>query len=110
MVFLRKIEYMPRGRDKDLIKRRDEALCRRYYYWTEVQRLRFDDALKVLSNEEFFISEERIMAIIRRKCKELDDIAVTVPTRIKKPRLTLKQLELFSDEAGESISALRKTV
>lgn len=110
MVFLRKIEYMPRGRDKDLIKRRDEALCRRYYYWTEVQRLRFDDALKVLSNEEFFISEERIMAIIRRKCKELDDIAVTVPTRIKKPRLTLKQLELFRDEAGESISALRKTI
>ena len=101
---------MPRGRDKELIKRRDEALCRRYYYWTEVQRLRFDDALKVLSKEEFFISEERILAIIRRKCKELDDIAVSIPARIKKSRLTLKQLELFSDEAGESISALRKTV
>lgn len=101
---------MPRGRDKELIKRRDEALCRRYYYWTEVQRLRFDDALKVLSKEEFFISEERILAIIRRKCKELDDIAVSIPARIKKPRLTLKQLELFSDEAGESISALRKTL
>lgn len=101
---------MPRGRNKELIKRRDEALCRRYYYWTEVQRLRFDDALKVLSKEEFFISEERILAIIRRKCKELDDIAVSIPARIKKPRLTLKQLELFSDEAGESISALRKTV
>lgn len=101
---------MPRGRDKELIKRRDEALCRRYYYWTEVQRLRFDDALKVLSKEEFFISEERILAIIRRKCKELDDIAVSIPARIKKPRLTLKQLELFSDEAGENISALRKTV
>ena len=109
-VFLQKIVYMPRGRDKELIKRRDEALCRRYYYWTEVQRLRFDDALKVLSKEEFFISEERILAIIRRKCKELDDIAVSIPARIKKPRLTLKQLELFSDEAGESISALRKTV
>lgn len=107
---MQKIVYMPRGRNKELIKRRDEALCRRYYYWTEVQRLRFDDALKVLSKEEFFISEERILAIIRRKCKELDDIAVSIPARIKKPRLTLKQLELFSDEAGESISALRKTV
>lgn len=101
---------MPRGRDKELIKRRDEALCRRYYYWTEKQRLRFDDALKVLSKEEFFISEERILAIIRRKCKELDDIALSIPARIKKPRLTLKQLELFSDEAGESNSALRKKV
>ena len=35
---------MGKGRDKELIKLRDEALCRRYYYWTEVQRLRFDDA------------------------------------------------------------------
>ena len=64
---------MGKGRDKELIKLRDEALCRRYYYWTEVQRLRFDDALKVLSEREFFISEERIMAIIRRKTREGSD-------------------------------------
>ena len=25
---------MGKGRDKELIKLRDEALCRRYYYWT----------------------------------------------------------------------------
>lgn len=49
---------MPRGRNKDLIDKRNEALCRRWYYWTEVQRLRFDDALKILSEQEFFISEE----------------------------------------------------
>lgn len=52
---------MPKGRDKTLIELRDEALLRRYYYWTEVQRLRFDDALRILSRQEFFISEERIM-------------------------------------------------
>ncbi len=60
---------MAKGRDKELIKLRDEALCRRYYYWTERQRLRFDDALKILSEREFFISEERIMAIIRHKIR-----------------------------------------
>ena len=38
-------ELMAKGRDKKLIELRDEALCRRYYYWTEVQRLRFADAL-----------------------------------------------------------------
>ena len=64
---------MGKGRDKELIKLRDEALCRRYYYWTEIQRLRFDDALKVLSEREFFISEERIMTIIRRKSREGTD-------------------------------------
>lgn len=44
---------MPKGRDKTLIELRDEALLRRYYYWTEVQRLRFDDALRILSARNF---------------------------------------------------------
>ena len=56
---------MGKGRDKNLIDLRNYKLCHRYYYWTEVVRLRFDDVLKVLSEKEFFISEERIMAIIR---------------------------------------------
>ena len=55
---------MAKGRDKNLIELRDEALCRRYYYWTEVQRLRFDDALKVLSRQEFFISEEDRKSVV----------------------------------------------
>ena len=60
---------MAKGRDKELIRKRNEALCRRYYFWTEVQGLRFDRALKILSEQEFFISEERIMAIIRECSK-----------------------------------------
>lgn len=57
---------MSKGRDKSLISARDRKLFERYYYWTEVKRLRFDDALKKLSSEEFFISEGRVMQIIRR--------------------------------------------
>ena len=34
---------MSKGRNKNLIKKRNEALIRRYYYWTEVRRRRFDD-------------------------------------------------------------------
>lgn len=86
---------MPRGRDKNLIAKRNEALLRRYHYWTEVQRLRFDDALKVLSEQEFFISEERIMSIIRLNCRSITDIAVIAPPRVKMPKLTAKQLVLF---------------
>ena len=86
---------MGKGRDKELIKLRDEALCRRYYYWTEIQRLRFDDALKVLSEREFFISEERIMAIIRRKTREGSDRPIRPIPKVKAPRLTAAQLELF---------------
>jgi hypothetical protein len=86
---------MAKGRDKNLIELRDEALCRRYYYWTEVRRLRFDDALKVLSRQEFFISEERIMSIIRRKSREGTDYNLKPVPKVKAPRLTAAQLELF---------------
>lgn len=88
---------MAKGRDKELIKLRDAALCRRYYYWTERQRLRFDDALRILSEREFFISEERIMVIIRRM-SQTGDIRDTRPLpKVKKPRLTNEQLSLFPE-------------
>ena len=86
---------MSKGRDKELIELRDEALCRRYYYWTAEKRLRFDDALCILSKQEFFISEERIMSIIRRKCREIKDIQVRPVPKVRMPRLTARQLELF---------------
>ena len=86
---------MKKGRNKELIKLRDEALYRRYYYWTEVQRLRFDDALKLLSKREFFISEERIMSIIGRKCREGGTVNAKPLPKVKVPRLSASQLELF---------------
>ena len=37
------------GRIGRLIERRNDKLVERFYYWTEVQRLRFDDAIRQLS-------------------------------------------------------------
>ncbi len=88
---------MARGRDKELIRLRDEALCRRYYYWTERQRLRFDDALRILSEREFFISEDRIMAIIRRMVIEGKDRDLRPLPKVRMPRLTSDQLSLFPE-------------
>lgn len=89
---------MPKGRNKHLISCRDEMLLRRYYYWTEVQRRRFDDALKILSEKEFFISEARIMAIIRKNCDRLTDIEVRPVPKVKMPRVSARQLALFPGE------------
>ncbi len=91
---------MGKGRDKDLVRLRDEALCRRYYQLTEKQRLRYDDALKILSRHEFFISEERIMSIIRRKVisGQLERIALKAVPKVRMPRLTARQLELFVED------------
>ncbi len=89
---------MAKGRSKNLISLRDEKLIRRYYYWTEIRRRRFDDALTILSQEEFFISEARIMAIIRKNCDKLADIEVRPVPKVKMPRVTARQLTLFAGE------------
>lgn len=89
---------MSKGRNKKLVSLRDEKLIRRYYYWTEVQRRRFDDALRILSEEEFFISEARIMAIIRKNCDKLADIEVKPVPRVRMPRVSARQLSLFPGE------------
>lgn len=54
-----------KGRSQTLITARNERLFQRYYYWTEVERLRFDDTIGKLANEEFFLSEARVIQIIR---------------------------------------------
>lgn len=56
---------MKRRRNNRLIAKRNRKIAARYYYWTEVQRLRSDDAIHQLSEEEFFLSEATILNILR---------------------------------------------
>lgn len=57
---------MSRGRSNELIDARNRKLLERWYYWTEVRRIRFDDAVRILSTQEFFISEFTVWQIIRK--------------------------------------------
>lgn len=89
---------MPKGRNKDLIEKRNEKLAQRWYYWTETQRLRFDDALKILSQQEFFLSEDRVMAILREYIKDHPQTKIATHIKIKAPKLTAEQLSLFLEQ------------
>ncbi len=48
-----------KGRAKDLIMERDECLLCRFYFYSKLHRIRFEDVLSLLK-AEFFISKERI--------------------------------------------------
>jgi hypothetical protein len=85
-----------KGRSTYLIERRNEALLRRYWTLTEEEHLRFDYVLKILSEQEFFLSEETIMNIIRTHGNKIRDLIAT-PTRHRRPRYTHNQLSLFTD-------------
>jgi hypothetical protein len=53
---------------------RDRVLVARYYYWTEIKRRRFDDTLEILQNQEVFISEKRIMSVLREQDEYLEQL------------------------------------
>ena len=76
---------MRKGRSKILIDARDQRMFERYYYWTEVRRLRFDDAIKKLSEEEFFVSEGRVLQVVRMMIQKG---ATCDGKRIEKPLFT----------------------
>lgn len=59
-----------KGRNRELINERDKKLFERYYYWSEVQRLRFDDTIHKLAYEEFFLSEATTLRIVKRMIME----------------------------------------
>ena len=44
----------------DRVNIRNRVLTARYYYWTELQRRRFDDVLRILADREFFVEERTI--------------------------------------------------
>ena len=87
-------------RDNRLIEKRNRKICARFYYWTEVQRLRSDDALKQLSEEEFFLSVATILSILK-KMRRLGDEELRRLAPLKKPakipRITSEMLSLFPE-------------
>lgn len=54
-------------KDKKLIETRNAKIVERFTYWTEVKRRRVDDTMKILSEEEFFLSENTILKIIKER-------------------------------------------
>lgn len=45
---------------RDRLDKRDRIMAARYYYWTEIKRRRFDDVLKILTDNEFFVEDRTI--------------------------------------------------
>ena len=86
---------MKKGRNKELIKLRDEALYRRYYYWTEVQRLRFGDAFEASFRTRVLYFRRAHHEHHQTQVGEGGTVNVKPLPKVKVPRLSASQLELF---------------
>ncbi|MCX7100084.1 MAG: hypothetical protein NTX38_00950 [Methylobacter sp.] len=59
---------------------RNQALITRYYYLSEMKRLRFDDVVARLSNT-FFVSESYVMKILGDSDAQFQVLVAEHPTR-----------------------------
>ena len=88
-------------RDSRLIERRNAKIAARYYYWTEEMRMRSDDAIRQLSEEEFFLSEATILAILRKAQRygeeEIRKMVHLKGPMAKPPKITADMLSLMPD-------------
>lgn len=92
---------MKRQRDQRLIEKRNAKIAARYYYWTEVMRLRSDDAIHQLSEEEFFLSEATVLNILRR-CQRYGEEEIKKMVHLKgpmakPPKITAEMVALMPD-------------
>ena len=90
---------MRRKRNDRLIAKRNKKICARYYFWTEEQRLRSDDAIHQLSEEEFFLSEATILSILQ-KAERLSKEELRKNSSFQRPRklptMTREMLNVIS--------------
>jgi hypothetical protein len=56
------------------VARRNRIMVARYYYWTEIRRLRFDDVMRILSDDEFFVEYRTISNALLEHSDYLNDL------------------------------------
>lgn len=74
-----KTETFDDSRRSRLISRRNQCLIARFYYWSEIRRLRFDDTIYKLQEEEFFIKKRNIINILKSFGWYLDILVTKCP-------------------------------
>lgn len=62
-----------KGRDIELVNQRKEVILYRYYYYSKLKRMRYDDVIPILKSE-FFLSNRTIIDIINKEIDMLKDI------------------------------------
>lgn len=88
-----------KGRSQELIERRNRKLLERFVWWYEVQKVRLDETLRILSEEEFFISEQRIWCVVKDAKGLLgsDFVAQVKKPRRQVPKGVPKQVRLVAE-------------
>lgn len=72
---------------QDRLAKRNRTIAARYYYWTEINRRRFDDVMKILSDYEFFVGDRTIQNALVDQDKLLHSLLEQRPAARKLAKL-----------------------
>jgi hypothetical protein len=88
-----------RGRSPDLIKLRNAKLLERFFFHSEIQRIRFDDVLRILQYQEFFIDERTILKILRDHSDKLNEMKEQHRSKLERKQLKIQ----FNEEVSPNL-------
>lgn len=54
------------GARRARLAERDRLVASRFWYWSEVKRVRYDDVLRILGEREFFLDERTVQRALLR--------------------------------------------
>lgn len=83
------------GRDQTLLAARNAKILERFIYWTEEQSMRSDRAITLLSQQEFFLTEQTILKVLNEAYSSEGKKVQVVFHQPKPPKLTQEQKELL---------------
>jgi hypothetical protein len=70
---LKDIKQIKKGRNESLMNKRNIYLFYRYYYYSKIHRMRYEDVIKQLSND-FFITQRTDIDIIQNNTSQVKNV------------------------------------
>ena len=62
------------------LEKRNRVLAARWYYWTEIRRIRFDDVLIILADREFFVEARTISNVLVQQDQYISRLYIERPS------------------------------
>lgn len=78
-----------------MLAARNAKILERFIYWTEEQSMRSDRAITLLSQQEFFLTEQTILKVLNEAYSSDGKKVQVVFHQPKPPKLTQEQKELL---------------
>jgi hypothetical protein len=91
--------FAMKGRNPELIKLRNNKIVERYFYHSEIMRIRFDDVIRILQYQEFFLDERTLLKILRDNSDRINEMKDQQRQKMERKQLKIQ----FNEEVSPNL-------